>query len=367
MKRRTIIWVLCAGGLVAASLLTLLLLRPWEKENIRIGAIISLTGPASHLVDVRDGMALAVSKINQWGGVNGKEIELIVRDSRSDPVHAQQAFKTIEERDAPLFYVATNSSICLKLAPLADTHGVVLAGLVVGTDAFTTENAWCYRYYSTAQDEAQAIVFILDFLKVRTLGILYPNDPFGISVSSPLKAAFEASGGRVVLASVNSKPTDWEDLISKVRAMEAVYVVGYVKQEEQAILALRGARYSGHIIGASGVATLAGKPGMDGVYVAAPLIYSHNFVFAREVKEDFKSVYGRPLTHQAASGYDLVKLIAGLLEGRDLSRAGVRRLLEKGFVYPGIFGEVELDPGKRDIRIPLHPGRIVNGRIEFLR
>lgn len=367
MKRRTVIWGLCAGGLVVASLLTFLLLRPWEKKNIRIGAVISLTGPASHLVDVRDGMALAVSRINHWGGINGREIELIVRDSRSDPEQAKQAIETIEKESEPLFYVSTNSSTSMMLAPLAERYGVVLVGLVVAAGEFTKQNPWCYRYYSLAEDEAQAILFILDSLKVRTLGILCPNDAFGEAISSVLKKEFETSGRRSVLAPFSPTNPDWEADVPKVSGMQAVYVMGFVQHEEQAITALRKAGYAGHILGASGVATLAGKPHMDGVYVAAPLIYSDNFVFATEVKEDFASVYGRPLTHQAASGYDLVKLIAGLLEGRDLSREEVRSLLEKGFVYPGIFGEVELEPGKRDIRIPLHPGRIVNGKIEFLR
>ena len=113
--------------------------------------------------------------------------------------------------------------------------------------------------------------------------------------------------------------------------------------------------------------SLIGNPVLDGVYVPAPLIYSRHFLFAREVKEKYDGLYGKPLTHQAASGYDVVKLLAGLLEGREVTRKGLRELLAAGFIYPGIFGEIELKPGKRDIIIPLHPARIVEGKIEFLR
>ena len=81
----------------------------FKKETIKIGAIISLTGASSHLVEVRDGMMPAVDEINEWGGVNGKKLELIVEDSKSDPEEAKKAFEKIESTYHPLLYVSTNS------------------------------------------------------------------------------------------------------------------------------------------------------------------------------------------------------------------------------------------------------------------
>ena len=358
---------LAVGLAILALLLALFFLRPWEKEKIQIGAIISLSGPASHLVDVRDGMQMAISEVNAWGGINGSKMELIVRDSKSDPEEAKRAFENIEKENHPLFYVATNSSVAMKLAPLAEENQVVLAGLVVSTPEFTRQNPWCYKYYTMAEDETRAILFILELLKIHKLGILYQDEAYGISLFSALKKGFEALGGTVVAAPFPIRNPDWESAIAKIRNTEAVFVVGFVKSEEDGIWALKEAQYPGHILGASGVTSLAGNPDVDGVYVPAPLIYNHNFLFAREVKERYDARYGKALTHQAASGYDMVKLLAGLLEGREVVRDGLRKLLAAGFIYPGIFGEIELEPGTRDIIIPLHPARIIEGKIKFLR
>jgi len=366
-KRFRIFAVASIVAVLLAFLIVLFGLRPWQKEKIQLGAIIAMSGPASHLVDVRDGMQMAVSEVNAWGGINGREMELIVRDSKSDPAEGIRAFENIEKENHPLLYVATNSSVAMKLTPLAEENQVVLAGLVVSTAEFTRANPWCYKYYTMPEDEARAILFILERLKIYKLGILYQDEEYGISLFSVLKKGFEASGGTVVAAPFPIRNPDWISAIAKIRNAEAVFVVGFVKNEEDGIRALKEAEYPGHILGASGLTSLIGNPVLDGVYVPAPLIYSRHFLFAREVKEKYDGLYGKPLTHQAASGYDVVKLLAGLLEGREVTRKGLRELLAAGFIYPGIFGEIELKPGKRDIIIPLHPARIVEGKIEFLR
>jgi branched-chain amino acid transport system substrate-binding protein len=367
MGKQKWIWGLTAGVALTAILLVLFVLRPWEKEKILIGAIISMSGPASHMVAVKDGMQMAISEVNSWGGINGREVELIVRDSKSDPAEGIRAFENIEKKNRPLFYVATNSSIAMGLAPLAEENEVVIAGLVVSASEFTQQNPWCYKYYTMPEDEARGILFILELLKVHKLGILYQDEEYGISVFSILKKGFEASGGTTIGVSFPVKNPDWQDEIGIIRDTEAVFVVGFVKNEEKAILALKEAKYPGHILGASGVTNLVSSPEMDGVYVVAPLIYNRNFLFAREVKENFDARYEKALTHQAASGYDFVKLLAGLLEGREMTREGLRKLLAAGFIYPGIFGEIEVEAGTRDIIIPLHPARIVEGKIEFLK
>ncbi len=367
MGKQKWIWSFTAGLVLLALLLVLFNLRPWEKEKIKIGAIISMSGPVSHLVAVKDGMQMAVSEVNSWGGINGRELELIVRDSKSDPEEGKRAFQNIEKEDQPLLYVSTVSSVSMRLAPLAKENQVVLLGLVVGTSEFTRQNKWVYKYFTMPEDEAGTIANILAMLKVRKVGILYQNEEYGISTFQALQKQVEKIGAEMVAEPFPVKNPDWKARISGLMETKAISVVGYVKNVYAAILALREAKYPGHIISTAGMTNLAGNPEIDGIYVAAPLIYNPNFLFAREVKEKYEALYGKALTHQAASGYDFIKLLAGLLEGREITREGLRKILEAGFMYPGIFGEIELEPGKRDIIIPLHPGRIVEGKIEFLR
>src|ERR1700684_1659598 len=62
------------------------------SEPIRIGFLPALTGPSSSTgVAINRGTILAIDEINAAGGVNGRQIELITRDTQSDPTKAVNA------------------------------------------------------------------------------------------------------------------------------------------------------------------------------------------------------------------------------------------------------------------------------------
>jgi branched-chain amino acid transport system substrate-binding protein len=61
-------------------------LHAQSKEPIKIGAVLSITGPAAGLgVPERNGATLAAKEINSKGGINGHPVELIVEDDTTNP------------------------------------------------------------------------------------------------------------------------------------------------------------------------------------------------------------------------------------------------------------------------------------------
>src|SRR5436309_15902839 len=60
-----------------------------QKEPILIGYLPALTGPSSSTgVGINRGVQMAVQEINAAGGIGGRQIELISRDTQSDPTKA---------------------------------------------------------------------------------------------------------------------------------------------------------------------------------------------------------------------------------------------------------------------------------------
>lgn len=360
--------VFIASFLIISVLALLIFTQLKKEETIKIGAIISLTGPGSHLVDLKSSMLLAVQEVNSRGGINRRKIELIIEDSKSNPEESKKAFQKIEREHHPVLYISTLSSVSLALAPLAEKNSVVLIGLVASSPELTKQNDWVFRYYVSAKDEVEPILYILKDLKVRTLGILYQDEPHGFSLYMLLKKRFEKDGSLAIGESFQAKNTDFKIGIQKLKNAEAIYVAGYVLPMGRVIRKLKNERYKGFILATSGISSLVETvPELNGVYLAAPIIYNQDFLFAKEIRRKYEARYKKTFNHQAANGYDCIRLLAGLIEDHEISRKNIKSLLKEGFIYPGIFGDIDVKPGQHDIEFPLYPAKIVEGKIEYLK
>jgi branched-chain amino acid transport system substrate-binding protein len=361
--------ILIIAIIVLAGLAAYIMLRGEKKETIKIGAILPLTGAGEWLgTEARDGMLLAADQINSRNGVNGREIELIIEDSKTDPQEGKKTFNKIEKTYHPLLYVSVLSNISEAMAPLSEENSAVLFGLMTSSTGFTEGKEWIFRYYVTAEVDALPILSILQKLKVKNLGIIYINDEYGVSVFEIVKKGFQESGGTIKSEPFEIIDMDYKERILKLKDMEAICFIGFVPHIEKAFKQLREVNYKGSILAAGGASdpNVTSMPEASGVYVSAPVIYDPNYVFAKEAKKKYEARYSKPFNTFAATGYDFLIFIAGLLQDREISRDNVKFILEEGFIHPGVFGVLDVKPGEHDISFPFHPARIVNGELKYL-
>lgn len=341
-----------------------------EKETIKIGAILSLTGPGSHVVDMKDAMLLAADEINSQGGINGRKVELLIEDSKTNPDEGKKAFERLEKGSKkPVIYASTHSSIGTAIAPYAATHKVVLVGLNTSAPEFVKNNSWTYRHFFTAGEEAKVAHTLIRDLNIKTLGIPYLDDPYGRSMVKAIDLEIAGKAINVIKSAFHKDVTDMMPNLQAMQGLQAVFIIGFVKQVQLAIRQLRRMNYQGIIMTSSGGANpkVTNMSLADGVYIGAPIIYNQNYPFAKAFKKKFIKTFKKPLSHQAANGYDFIKIFAGLIEGQEVSRQNIKHLFELGFMYSGVLGDQELKPGSQEITFPLHPARIQDQKIVYLR
>ena len=91
-----------------------------QKSPIQIGYLPALTGPSSSTgVGINRGVQLAVDEINKAGGVDGRQLELISRDTQSDPTKAVNgAAELTRGHKVSVIFGPVNSGEALAVVPL---------------------------------------------------------------------------------------------------------------------------------------------------------------------------------------------------------------------------------------------------------
>jgi branched-chain amino acid transport system substrate-binding protein len=103
-------------------------LRAAAADPIRIGTILSVSGPAAFLgQDMKDGAQLAVDWINEAGGVGGRKMERSVCDVHSKTQQAIAETRRLLSNDGVEMIVGGGnmSGIALAIAPIAEVQGSV--------------------------------------------------------------------------------------------------------------------------------------------------------------------------------------------------------------------------------------------------
>lgn len=340
-----------------------------EPEPIKIGAIVPLSGELRNPGELgRDGIILAVEDINKRGGLAGRVIELIIEDSKSDPEEARQAFTRLEKEHQPLFYISIFIEISDAVSELAQDNEVVLLAVVTGLEG-GAGGEWVFQYPSLSaftQSTKSPLATLLGELNVSSLGLIYVNDLFG---ESQLELVEEVFDGNVRAIAIEQNEFIFGRQIQELLDTDALYFAILPSQAGAILPQLKQAGYQGKIISsfAAALPHIYTLPSAEGIYMLAPIIYSPDFLFVREFKSSFESRFNKPFNAAAAITYDAIKIFADLMEDEDITRASVRRVLDQGFTYFGVFGEVNSSPGARDVAFRLYPAQVVDGKLKYLK
>jgi branched-chain amino acid transport system substrate-binding protein len=202
-----------------------------DKE-IAIGSCAALEGPSAFLGrETVVGAETYFAMVNDAGGVNGRKIRLHAFDDSYDPAKTQECWdKAMAQKVFAMgFFVGTPTAV--KYVPLAESNGVPLVGLFTGAQTlYTPLRRWVINVRASYFDETrEQIDGLWNTLHYRKIGVIYPNDAFGMAVLQGVEEALKANGAEpVATASYVRQTSQVGQAIDKVRAAspDAVVIVG---------------------------------------------------------------------------------------------------------------------------------------------
>src|SRR5215467_11258806 len=172
------------------------------SEPIRIGYLPALTGPSSSTgIGINRGTQLAVDEINKAGGINGRKIELIVRDTQSDPTKAVNAVAELTQRaKASVIWGPLNSGEALAATPLIARDKVpMLHPCWVDELIDVKKYPMSFRIAPTnTQVGGGANHYVVDVLKLKKVAVMSDTTGYGTASVNTYVPMLKAKGVEVV-------------------------------------------------------------------------------------------------------------------------------------------------------------------------
>ena len=196
------------------------------QEPIRIGWLSSLTGPlSSAAIAENQGVQFAVDEINAAGGVNGRKLELVTRDTAGDPTKAVNLAKQLAFTEKVHFVIGpVNSGESLATVPIVSRAGI--PNLVIGTVDELVDPVKYPRAFRAINTNRQWIEaangYALNILKRKKVAVIGDTTGYGTSSAKTAGELLEKAGIKpVYTALLDPNKTDLTDEMGKAKAAGA--------------------------------------------------------------------------------------------------------------------------------------------------
>src|SRR6202011_2208964 len=174
-----------------------------QAEPIKIGCLAAMTGPSSApTIGFNRGVNFAVDAINAAGGVKGRKIELVMRDTQGDPTKAVNATQDmISQAKVHAIWGPLNSGEALATTPIMarakipNIHPCVVESLI---DPAKFPNAFRMAPSNSQWDDAVRN-YCLNILKVKKVAVMGDTTGYGVTAVGASVTAFKKDGAEVVV------------------------------------------------------------------------------------------------------------------------------------------------------------------------
>lgn len=155
-------------------ILTILIFYP-ETQPIKIGLMVTLTGVYPDLGrEIRDGALLAVEMINEKGGINGRPIELIIRDNKYDIDIAKMSYEELVRENVVAVIGPATSTTAKNLLPLINQKKVLTIAPTPTSTELAGLDDYMIRLRPTNKEDAEVLAgYLKEKFNLKRIALVY--------------------------------------------------------------------------------------------------------------------------------------------------------------------------------------------------
>ncbi|ROR32493.1 ABC transporter substrate-binding protein [Inmirania thermothiophila] len=330
-------------------------------EPIRIGSVLSVTGPASFLGDPElKTLQMYVDEINAKGGIDGHKIELIHYDDGSDAKKAVNFVKRLIQRDKVHVIVGgTTSGASLAMIPEAEGAGVPFISLAGSVKIVEPVKKWVFKTPHTDKMAAAKIFEDMRRRGIKKVALISGSGGFDKSGRAESLALAPEYGIEIVAdETYNNKDTDMTAQLTRIRATDAEAILNFGFGTGPAIVTKNARQlgidlplYQSHGVASKKFIELAGEAAEGVRLPAAALLVAEKLPdndpqkpVLLAYKRKYEAKYG-PVSTFGGHAYDgLFIALEAIDRANSLDRAKIRDEIERTRGFVGTGGVFNMSP-----------------------
>ncbi len=371
-----------AGVIIAAFALVNLSLNACKTDagdgnTIKVGAILPLTGDsAAWGQQGRMGIDMAVKQINDTGGIEGRQLEVVYEDSQAIPRIAVGAISKLISVDHVYAVVGDIvSATTLSMAPIAEENKTVLIAPSASAPAISEAGQFIFRVWPSDLLEGSELAKWVYAKGHRRISVLYISTDYGVGLAKVFQDTFQAQGGGVPSSQGYSQDeTNFKPYLSRIKSEnpDGVYLISYYKD---AALALKQAKELGlsvQFFGATAVESpdlvkLAGDAAEGLIY---PTIVdfdpSNPTSDQRTFIDAFHDRFNVDPDWASSHAHDALMVVAEAMRSGARTGDEIRAEIDRRREFSGVTGRIIFNPNGDVIDKPVAIKVVRGGKFELL-
>ena len=189
---------------------------------IKIGEINSYKAQPAFLEPYKKGMELAVEEINKAGGLNGRQVELVIRDDNANPGDAVRVAEELVSREkVDVLAGSFLSHIGLALTDFAKQKKFFFLAGEPLTDKIVWDNGNRYTFRLRPSTYMQVAMLVPEAAKMKKKrwALVYPNYEYGQSAAATFKKLMKEAQPDIEFVTEQASPLGKVDAGSVTQAL----------------------------------------------------------------------------------------------------------------------------------------------------
>lgn len=314
-----------------------------EPAPIKVGFISGLTGRSADIGEAsRNAVQLAVEKFNEAGGIDGRKIELLVRDDTNDPEVAGAKVRELHAAGAEAIIGPNVSAIAAGMVPVLNELKIVAVSPTVSSQVFVDIDDYFFRINWSTSYNARLYAkhyFDLGYRRVAA-AVDNSNRVFSGIWLREFTDAFEDEGGEVVgFEAIDSKKNDsYANAARTLLSMDAEALLLIANSVDTAQLAQQIRKFNADVLliatgWASSERLLAlGGRTIEGLELAHSFNRDDKSERFLAFRETYRNQFQQEPDFASVAGYDAATVLFAGLAARDGAESLKEALLNLGEV-----------------------------------